>query len=276
MDKLKIGIVLVIVSLFTSCDDGIVMDIVPDQTGYLWLAVNFVEEPVEYPPPPVYGVVGKYDLSKQMWAGLYDTPFNRGRNFDVACGNGRLWLYGAYWDYGDEDYDYKIWEVGTDPNEAFWGGGGGLAYDGSRLWYSHGNTFRTIEPDTHVIEDIFVYTNPRGGSVTGLTWADGMLWAVYNEYSGDNPNSEFMQFDPETGEVLDSFGCIAKEPRGLAWDGEALWTSDYDSQCLYRIDPKTRKVLGNFNPAPIDNYWDEDESLYICGLAFGEGPPDPQ
>ena len=150
-----------------------------------------------------------------------------------------------------------------------------MAYDGSKLWYAYGYAFYTIDPDTRETVEMFQYTNPRGGGELGLAWANGTIWAVYSDFTSNNPNNEFIQFDPNTGEVLDSFGCIAKEPRGLAWDGEALWTSDYDSQCLYRIDPVTREVLGTFNPAPISDGI-SDESLYIWGLAFGDGPPDPQ
>ncbi|MCP4228622.1 MAG: hypothetical protein GY771_00540, partial [bacterium] len=64
------------------------------------------------------------------------------------------------------------------------------------------------------------------------------------------------------------------EPRGLAWDGEALWTSDYDSQHLYRIDPNTREVLGILIPGPIGENFPDPR--YIWGLAFGVGPPDPE
>ncbi len=149
-----------------------------------------------------------------------------------------------------------------------------MTYDGSYLWSAIGsiygeNYFRRIDPNTHEVVEIFTYNNQRRGKVTGLAWVNSTLWAILDI------SNDFIQFDPNTGEVLDSFACIAKEPRGLAWDGEALWTSDYDSQQLYRINPVTREVLGTFNPAPIsENNW--DESLYIWGLAFGEGPPDPE
>ncbi|MCP4231248.1 MAG: hypothetical protein GY771_14020 [bacterium] len=269
--------VLITVSLIVSCDH-FPTDFVSSVKGNLWMAVNFDEMPDYDATGPRYGsFIGRYDLAKQDWGYGFGTPFDRGKTYDMACGDGRAWVYGGIWNSQDEWYDPKIWEVGTPWGEAFWGGGLGMTYGDSYLWCATGDEFWRLNPDTHEAEDVFTYTNPRGGGLTGLAWVNGTLWAVYAQFSGHYNNNEFVQLDPETGEVLDSFGCIAAEPRGLAWDGEALWTSDYDSNDLYRIDPRTREVLGMLNP-----YWEgmefssPSERDYVWGLAFGVGPPHPE
>ncbi len=161
MRSIKVITAIVVAGMLSACDDNIIVDLIPDEEGYLWIAVNFHESP---PNHTGKSRVAKYDLPSQSWVTFYETPFERGKTYDMACGDGRAWVYGAYWDNYEEIYNYKIWEVGTDPNEAFWGGGEGLAFDGSKLWYGYGYNFRTIDPDTYEIADMFPYTNPRGGA----------------------------------------------------------------------------------------------------------------
>lgn len=123
MRSIKVMTAIIVIGMLSACDDSIVMDLVPDAEGYLWLAVNYIDNPDH--PEDTYknSSVSRYDLAKQEWGYGYETPFGQGKTSGMACDIGRAWVYGAEWDNYNHWYDYKIWEVGTEHDEAFGGGG---------------------------------------------------------------------------------------------------------------------------------------------------------
>ncbi|MCP4231035.1 MAG: hypothetical protein GY771_12930, partial [bacterium] len=113
MKSVRIIAMIIVVGLLSACDH-FPTDFVSSVKGNLWMAVNFDEFP-DYDPEKQRkkGVVCRYDLAKLEWKYGFSTPFDRGKTYDMACGDGRAWVYGGIWDNQDEWYDFKIWEVGT-------------------------------------------------------------------------------------------------------------------------------------------------------------------
>ena len=119
MRSIKVITAIIVAGMLSACDDSIVIDLIPDAAGYLWVAINYEKNDENH----LESDIAKYDLTNQRWIAFYGTPFMHGKTYGVACGDGRAWVYGADWDNSEEVYHYKIWEVGTEHYEAFWGGG---------------------------------------------------------------------------------------------------------------------------------------------------------
>lgn len=111
---------------------------------------------------------------------------------------------------------------------------GGVAFDGNDVWFSDpGNhALACVDPKTGKIRKRL--TGPPIGS--GTAWDGEHLWQV--------GSGTIQRIDPKTGKVVKTIpppepGFIS----GLAWDGESLWAGAYDSRKLYKLDPKSGRVL---------------------------------
>ena len=61
------------------------------------------------------------------------------------------------------------------------------------------------------------------------------------------------------GDVISSFSAQGNTPRGITYDGTYLWTTDADSDTIYKINPATGSVVTSFaSPGsfPADLAWD--------------------
>ncbi len=91
-------------------------------------------------------------------------------------------------------------------------------------------------------------TIPAPASITGLTYMDGSLWAI----SDDWPIGGIVRFDPENGSMLSSFSTPGYEIRSLASDGTNLWASDFNNQKVVKYDRTgTRLAAWDFSVAPL-------------------------
>jgi len=111
----------------------------------------------------------------------------------------------------------------------------GTAFDGKHLYQIAEARIQKIDPATGRV----LATIPAPGvSNSGLTWAEGTLWA------GQYRDRKIHQIDPETGAILRTIES-KRFVTGVTWvDGE-LWhgTSEGDESDLRRVDPKTGAVL---------------------------------
>jgi subtilisin-like proprotein convertase family protein len=145
----------------------------------------------------------------------------------------------------------------------------GIAWDGTAgcLWVAdRGNNaiYKVAELDSATPSVEFQFTAPDAGqtsSIHALAFDGRYLWM--NRW--DTSNAAFnrtYQIDPGSGEVLRSFLSPAladPQPLGLAYDGEALWLSQYRDDWICRMNVATPCTLA----ATISG----DET--IAGVDFG-------
>lgn len=112
---------------------------------------------------------------------------------------------------------------------------GGVAFDGQDVWFAYKgkrDALARVDRTTGRIRNHL--RGPKIGS--GTAWDGKHLWQI--------GEGTIQCVDAETGKVLRTLpvpdeGFIS----GLAWDGEALWAGAFDRRRLYKIHPKTGKVL---------------------------------
>lgn len=117
----------------------------------------------------------------------------------------------------------------------------GLAFDGKALWVADEakKTLMKINPEDGKMEKPIKMEIPvdKGfDSIEGITWdkkAKALWVAIYAGYS-----SSFNQIDPETGKKTRSVFADC-HPRGIATDGEYLWSICYnDKKFPSKIDKR--------------------------------------
>jgi hypothetical protein len=259
MKVLKPLTLLTVLLVFTACDDDWIMDLEPPYGGYIWRVSNGCGGT---------GIIRKYDPVDGSYIEGYSTPFAGGEegypptyhgygyNYDAAAGDGRVWVAGDKLTDG-LPYPY-IWELGSDDFRIPYFGFG-LTYDGEYLWINdygdyEGITlteFYRLDPDTHVQELMFIFDSGKL-PIRGLAWDGTCLWALFAPGWGGGTEGDkvFVQFDPETGDVLHRAPCNIEVPLGLTWDGEALWVNDAKSDRLYRVSPDDGSILGYHEMSP--------------------------
>ncbi|MCP4231249.1 MAG: hypothetical protein GY771_14025 [bacterium] len=230
---------LVAVSVLVSCDNDLIMDLMPPQPGFLWRVCNAVYRRIN----KIHPVTGEVFGGPQ--------PNNYEKMYGITSGDGKLWV-SAFNDVNDpyDDY-YAIWEAYGD-TEFRVPSSGGLAYDGENIWLTHRRTVYRVDPVTEDSELMYGLDNVDI-YCTGLNYHNASLWLLsYKYYATPPPPPIIIQIDPADGSVLSTLDCPVSNPRGLAWDGEAFWTNDYDTGRIYRFDPKDGSVLGYLEP---DDIW---------------------
>lgn len=111
---------------------------------------------------------------------------------------------------------------------------GGVAFDGSAVWFSDPQNQAIVRVDRESGKVRRRLRGPKIGS--GTTWDGERLWQI-----GDG---RIQCIDPKTGKVVRSFPVPTDGfASGLAWDGEAIWCGAYEERRLYKLDPRTGKVL---------------------------------
>lgn len=115
---------------------------------------------------------------------------------------------------------------------------GGVAFDGKDVWFSDpgNNALACVDPKTGKVRKRL--KGPQIGS--GTAWDGEHLWQV-------GPDT-IQCIDPKTEKVVRTIPQPEKGfLSGLAWDGESLWAGASESRKLYKLDPKTGKVLKVLN-----------------------------
>lgn len=157
--------------------------------------------------------------------------------------NGKLWVAGAYGDsFGS--IDINNWKVERISKGRQRDGAGSqsyasMTYDGSHLWIAW-HWFQYALPTSET--QLLLKVDPESGKVVeryplpcgtstdmthALTWDGSRLW-----HARDN---KLSTIDPASGRVTAIYILNElKRPSGLAWDGQALWISEFDGK-IWRL-----------------------------------------
>jgi len=138
----------------------------------------------------------------------------------------------------------------------------GLTWDGESLWAttwqeSNGNGTRIyqIDPaDGSVIK--YIPYNNRDPWPHGITFDGTYLWVCNFLYEQGN---QLEKIDSETGNIIRSIATPSPSAIGLTWDGNSLWTNDFETHLLYEVAPANGAIeLTAPSPCanPRDMAWD--------------------
>ena len=166
-------------------------------------------------------------------AGSFQSPGS------VTFINGKLWIGGAYGDsFGS--IDMSEWKVenkfkGKQREERASQSYASMAYDGTYLWIAWQKTsckplqfenqlLLKVDPATgRVVHEYPLPLGTPNDMIHGLTFDGSVLW-----HAKDN---KLSAIDPSTGAVVAEYTLPQlKRPSGLAWDGKALWISEFDGK----------------------------------------------
>lgn len=109
----------------------------------------------------------------------------------------------------------------------------GITFDGTNFWMASAGSDRELiqfVPDGNLLEEIRRIPAPYpsgGGTVRGITYHDGFLWALN---SGDN---QVYQIDPSNGDILNGFETPGSETRGIAFVDGVLHAADRDEGTIF-------------------------------------------
>jgi streptogramin lyase len=158
--------------------------------------------------------------------------------------DGKLWVAGFYGDsFGSIDvHNWKVDKVfrGKQRNDNRASQSySSMAYDGSNLWIvwhwyrydipvSLTQLLLKIDPATgKVLQEFPAPAGSRPDGTHALTWDGSRLW-----HAKDN---RLAAIDPATGRVISEYKLDQlKRPSGLAWDGQALWISEFEGR-IWRL-----------------------------------------
>ncbi|HSB97232.1 MAG TPA: hypothetical protein VLC91_12330 [Spongiibacteraceae bacterium] len=121
----------------------------------------------------------------------------------------------------------------------------GTAFDGKHLFQIAENRIQKIDPNTGRV--LATIPAPGNGGDSGLTWAEGSLWA------GHYRERKIYQVDPETGAILRTIEAN-RFVTGVTWADGELWhaTWENDASELRHIDPQSGAVMESLEmPAGI-------------------------
>lgn len=168
-------------------------------------------------------------------------------SFETASGfcfaNGKLWVSGSYGDsFGSIDTsNWKIDRVFKGKQQEGRGSQtyASIAYDGSNLWIawhwfrydlpvSRTQLLLKVDPDTgNVVAQYPVPPGRRNDATHGLTWDGSKLWHI--------KDNQLSSIDAATGKVISQYTLPEiKRASGLAWDGSAMWISEFDGK-IWRL-----------------------------------------
>lgn len=122
----------------------------------------------------------------------------------------------------------------------------GTAFDGTHFFQIAGSRIHRIDARTGVI--VSSIPGPTGNGMSGLTWAEGMLWV------GEYRERRIHQLDPSTGKVLRTLQSD-RFVTGVTWVDGALWhgTWEKDESELRRVDAATGAVQESLSMPPGTN-----------------------
>jgi len=130
----------------------------------------------------------------------------------------------------------------------------GLTWDGTHLWCADWDSSRiyrlAVGESTLTVERTLPVPFPaEGANPVGLAWDGSALWlTTWRPFY-------LLRLDPVSGAVLASRNLQSPrlypppeccpfllEPEDLAFDGEQLWLTDWDTGLLYRVHPESLEV----------------------------------
>ena len=181
----------------------------------------------------------------KLVAGAFESPGA------ICFAKNRLWVGGAYGEsFGS--IDLQTWQVvnvikGKLREDTASQSYSSMACDGSNVWIawhwfkyklpvSETELLLKVDPETgKVINQYPLPTRNQDGKCSGsrndgthgLTWDGEQLWHI--------KDNMLTALDPSTGAVTAYFELNQlKRPSGLAWDGKAMWISEFDGK-IWRL-----------------------------------------
>lgn len=167
----------------------------------------------------------------------------------------------------------------------------GLAWDGTYLWIADRSTQRIYKLNPSTGAQLNSFDSP-GPYPRGLAWWNGYL------YHSDSHEDTIYQIDPIAGTVVSKITAPTRSSslRGLAYDGNRLWYSEWDlgiDRLVVDVSPDGRAIysnpslmmveeryqITNTGATPGENleaYWSvpmEDDAHEIIELIY-DPPPD--
>jgi sugar lactone lactonase YvrE len=121
----------------------------------------------------------------------------------------------------------------------------GLAWDGSRLWFSDRRQDRIYAIDPLSGNAAGELPSP-GFQPSGLAWDGECLWCA------DQEEGKLFRIEPDSGLVVHTVDAPWPRPSGLAWDGERLWVADERKRLICQVDPADGTTIRSF-PAPAES-----------------------
>jgi hypothetical protein len=142
-----ITLALLLGGITLCCDTA--FDLVPPRGGWMWVAFDNDTRNRMYILDPTTGIVKK----KLPGCGVGGRTGDDAHNGHMTWGAGKLWATGYRGDF--EGYWCEINQETGGVIEYFdvpGGTGGGIAWDGSRLWYTDNHNVYTIDPSDNSYE----------------------------------------------------------------------------------------------------------------------------
>lgn len=89
-----------------------------------------------------------------------------------------------------------------------------------------------------------LHTIPCAGSNTSdLAWVNG---TVYQVIFSPTEQRAIYKLSPSDGQVLAVIPHVGSSPQGLTYDGHNLWQGDLGADMVYKLDPETGAIRGQF------------------------------
>ena len=192
----------------------------------------------------------------------------------------------------------------------------GVAWDGHYLWVGNMNDIYKVDAAAYPVQEIELIREFHAplSSPFGVDWHDGYLWhtdswddiifqvhpdnpytfrkrfempyygatAIVHDgtylWNGDGQSNRIFKLDPESGEILASYGFPGAGPFGLDYDGVDIWAvSGYGGHIL-RLDGDSLEVIQAFDTpgdSPMGIAWDGEtlwHSDFTSDLLYGISP----
>jgi hypothetical protein len=244
-------------------------DLMPPEGGTLWVAAK--EDQWENKLFIVEPTTGKL-IEWRVGCGVGGYDGTETRTGCMTWGDGRLWATGVtegnepYWCEIDPETGYAI-ELFEAPSGS---SGGGIAWDGNRLWYTDVHNFYTINPENNTYEWRFD-TGWHGDEDAyhpnyGLAWDGNYLWSIGIQSKGTYHDICLYQYDVkknvEIRRVRIDFLKGPDHPGDVTYDGEAFWVATYKGGLrIYRISPIDGHSLGYIVPHWVDPVTGEENII---------------
>jgi len=124
----------------------------------------------------------------------------------------------------------------------------GLTWDGEYLWCSSISMYMIYQLDP-ISGNIISSFDAPGGSNEGLAWDGTYLYACENG-GGAGEQDYIYKLDPSDGTVISSIQPASMSwPHGITWDGQYLWTNNFNTKTITKINPENAQILHTI-PAP--------------------------
>ena len=102
----------------------------------------------------------------------------------------------------------------------------GMAWDGETLWVADDRANRIDKLD---LSDGTAIRSIDMAGPQGLTFDGTYFWC------SDRSHNEITMIDPVSEQIILAFASPGPYPRGMAWDGFALWVVDYETDRISKI-----------------------------------------